>query len=256
MPRFDRIVVETSGLAEPGPILQLFAESPLLAGRYRLESVVTVVDALLGTAALAEEGTPFRQALLADRLVVSKSEGASAQALVALESRLGEINPHAVLVRAPRGEAHAAWFEAAPFAPTRPIPPEALRAAHDDAIESFVLVWNGPQPMAALGDWLHGLAENYGARLLRVKGIVAVEEDTHAVAVHAIQHLVSPPEFLSMAAGESRVVFITRGLEPGDVQPAWPTAAQAAQGRPRPQAASTPIQPQGRAASSGAAVPR
>ena len=70
--RFERIVVETSGLAEPGPILQLFIESPALAGRFRLEALVTVVDAAFGRAELAQESTAYRQTLLADRLIVTK----------------------------------------------------------------------------------------------------------------------------------------------------------------------------------------
>ena len=105
IPAFERIVVETSGLAEPGPILQLFAESPALAGRYRLDAVVTVVDALLGGAALAEEGTAFRQALLADRLILSKVEGVAQATLGELEARLQGINRHADYVRAARGAA-------------------------------------------------------------------------------------------------------------------------------------------------------
>ena len=254
--RFERVIVETSGLAEPGPILQLFAESPMLAGRYRLEALVTVVDAVLGPAALAEEGTPWRQALLADRLIVTKWEGVPAFALEALETRLAGINPQGELLRGARGEAESAWFDAARFAATRMVPADAMRAAHDDSVESFTLAWTTPQPLAAIGEWLQGLAGTHGARLLRVKGIVAVEEDSRAVAVHAIQHLVAPPDFLAMPAGESRVVFISRGLEPGDVRPAWPTAAQAAQGRPRRPGAPTPILPQATAASSGAAARR
>ena len=104
--------------------------------------------------------------------------------------------------------------------------------------------------------WLQGLADTYGARLLRVKGIVSVEEDPHAVAVHAIQHLVAPPEFLSVPGSDSRVVFITRGLEPGDVLPAWPCAAGAVQAPRRSPAGSTlPLQP-GAGAFSGAATRR
>ncbi len=256
IPAFERIVIETSGLAEPGPVLQLFAESPMLAGRYRLEAVVTVADALLGGAALEEEGTAFRQTLLADRIVVAKSEGANAQSLERLESRLAEINPHAEIVRALRGEAVSTWFASALPARERLVPAEALRAAHDDAIESFVLSWDVPQPLAAIGGWLHALADNHGARLLRVKGIVAVEEHRNAVAVHGIQHLVSPPDVLAMPATESRVVFITRGLEPGDVRPQWPTAAQAAPARHPSKEASRSVQPPQKAVSSGATIPR
>jgi G3E family GTPase len=256
IPAYERVVIETSGLAEPGPILQLFAESPMLAGRYRLDALVTVVDALLGAAALEAEGPEFRQALLADRLVLAKSESANAQSVELLEARLAQINPHADLIRARRGEADPAWFESFLPASERMIPADALRASHDEAIESFVLEWDAPQPMASLGNWLHALADNHGARLLRVKGIVAVEEHEHAVAVHAIQHLVSPPEILPMPAGMSRVVFIARGLEPGDVRPEWPTAARAARARPRSQAASTPPLPQATGASCAAAARR
>ena len=258
IPAFERIVVETSGLAEPGPILQLVAESPALAGRYRLDALVTVVDAVLGGAALAEEGTAFRQVLLADRIVVSKSEGLPEPALRALEMRLGEINAHAERVHAARGEAHAEWFAPASLAFPRSVPADALRAAHDEAITSFVLRWDAPQPLAAIGSWLQALADNYGARLLRVKGIVAVEEDPHAVAVHAIQHLVAPPEFLSITGADSRVVFITRGLEPGDVKPAWPSEAVAApaQSQRPSQAATRPLQPLPADVFSGAATRR
>lgn len=255
IPAFERIVVETSGLAEPGPILQLFAESPALAGRYRLDAVVTVVDAVLGGAALAEEGTAFRQSLLADRLIASKVEGIPEADLALLEARLGEINRHAEIIRAPRGTAGTEWFSPAALASPRAVPPDALRAMHDDSITSFVLHWDSKQPLAAVGRWLQGLADGHGARLLRVKGIVSVGEDPHAVAVHAIQHLVAPPEFLQVPGGDSRVVFITRGLEPGDVRPSWPCAAGAARS-PRPsQAGPTLLQPQATGASSGAASP-
>ena len=254
IPAYERVVIETSGLAEPGPILQLFAESPMLAGRYRLDAVVTVVDALLGRTALETEGTAYRQSLLADRLVITKSEQADPHSLALLDAKLSAINPHADLVRALRGTAAPAWFESAMPMRERLVPAEALRAAHDESIESFVLEWDERQPLAAIGEWLHALADTHGARLLRVKGIIAVAEHAQAVAVHAIQHLVAPPETLSLPAGTSRVVFITRGLEPGDVRPGWPTAARAAPA-PRPStAATTPTQPLLTGAFSGAAV--
>lgn len=252
--RFERIVIETSGLAEPGPILQLFAESPLLAARYRLDAVVCVVDAMLGEAALSTEGSAQRQVLLADWLVVAKFESVAAEACSGLEALLSRINPHAELRRAPRGVADTAWFGPATLDTSRLIPASALRAAHDEAIESFVLQWDAPQPLAMLGDWLHGLAGNYGARLLRVKGIVAAEGVEEAVAVHAVQHLVAPPEFLAIPSRGNRVVFITRGLEPGDVAPAWPTAAARAVAQPPAQAASTRPQPHPKGVFSGAAT--
>jgi G3E family GTPase len=256
IPGFQRIVIETSGLAEPGPILQLFAESPALAGRYRLGAVVTVVDAVLGGTALAEEGTAYRQALLADRLVISKSQDAPAAGLTALDAALAALNPHAERVHALPVEARPEWFSPLDLAGVRVVPAESLRAAHDEAITSFVLQWDAPQPLAAIGEWLHGLAGNFGARLLRVKGIVSVEEDAHAVALHAIQHLVSPPEFLAVPGSGSRVVFITRGLEPGDVRPSWPCAAGAAPSPPPSTTGSRLLRPLATGAFSGAAARR
>ncbi|MGE0875568.1 MAG: GTP-binding protein [Burkholderiales bacterium] len=226
IPAFARVAVETSGLAEPGPILQLFVESPALRGRFRLESLVTLVDAQLGLAALEEAGTAYRQALLADRLLLGKAELVDPGAVRALEARLDEVNAHAERARVARGTADAAWLAAPRVTPGRPVPAGALRAAHDEAIESFVLSWDAPQPLAAIGDWLHALAGTHGARLLRVKGIVMAAEADSPVAVHAVQHLVSPPEFLGGAASASRVVFITRGLEPGDVLPPWPASVE------------------------------
>ena len=234
-PGFERVIVETSGLAEPGPILQLFAESPALSGRFRLDALVAVVDAQFGVAALTYESPAYRQALLADRLIISKGELVGAESLAQLETRLAIINPGAERLVAPRGVAHAAWFDPAPLAAGRVIPAASLRAAHDDAIESFTLQWDRAQPLAALGEWLHGLAERHGARLLRVKGIVGVVEERNAVALHVVQHIVAPPEFLAVAAAASRVVFITRGLEPGDVAPGWRfEVACAAPARPVP----------------------
>jgi G3E family GTPase len=229
LPAFQRVVVETSGLAAPGPILQLFVESPALRGRFRLEALVTLVDAQLGFSALEDQSSPpYRQVLLADRLLVSKFEYASAEALATLEARLAGVNPYAEHHRAEKNTANPAWFEAASVPTGHTVPPEALHASHDESIESFVLRWQDPQPLAALGDWLLGLGDSFGARLLRVKGIVAVQESSQRVALHAVQHLVSPPEFLPGQAAESRVVFITRGLEPGDVRPPWPAAVEIA----------------------------
>lgn len=243
IPAFERVVVETSGLAEPGPILQLFAESPALAGRFRIDALVCVVDAQQGVAALADEGCAARQVLLADRLLVTKTELASPGELAQLEARLVALNPHAEILRAPRGVAEAVWFDTAPLAGVREVPPALLRAAHDDAVESFVLRWGSIQPMAALGGWLQGLADTHGARLLRAKGIVGADGVEGAVVLHVVGHLVAPPEFLTRRVEESRVVLITRGLEPGDVAPPWPFAAARAVSAPRVPAMSIPPLP-------------
>jgi G3E family GTPase len=231
IPAFSRVAVETSGLAEPGPMLRLFVESPALHGRFRLESLVTLVDAQLGLAALAEEGTAFRQVLLADRLLLAKTELVSPDVVQALEARLAEVNPHARRTRTRRGHAEPSWFVAPQAAVARVLPASGIRAAHDDAIECFVLRWETPQPLAAMGEWLHALAAGHGARLLRVKGIVAAAEVQSRVALHVVQHLVSRPDFVHGEPGANRVVFITVGLEPGDLLPPWPVVVESASRR-------------------------
>ena len=228
VPAFRRIVVETSGLAEPGPILQLFAERAALSARFRLDAVVTVVDALLAAAALDAGGSALRQVELADRLLVTKWESADRAALAALDARLAKLNPFADVVHAQAGSGDAAWFDAAPLRATRAVPAYALTAIHDDAVGSFVLAWSARPALPAIGAWLDGLAQGLGARLLRVKGIVGAEALDAAIAIHAVQHLVGAPDRLPQAPpATSRVVFIVRGLEPGDVLPPWPCAGEA-----------------------------
>lgn len=239
IPPFGRIVVETSGLAEPGPILQLFAERAGLSRRHRLDAVVTVVDALLGADALTAGGSALRQIQCADRLLVTKWESADPAAVDALVARLQALNPFADIVQAPARRGHRDWFDAAPLRATRVVPSYALRASHDDAVDAFVLAWDALPALAAIGGWLDGLAQTLGARLLRVKGIVAAEAVDRAIAVHAVQHLVGAPDRLrELPPATSRVVFIVRGLEPQDVLPPWPCMVELPVGtpaqRPRP----------------------
>lgn len=101
--------------------------------------------------------------------------------------------------------------------------PSAIRALDDFAIESFTLGWDEPQALAAVGDWLHELVDARGERLLRVHGHV-VTENGDAHALQALRHAVAPPAAIGKAES-SRVRFVTRGLEPGDLLPAWSAGA-------------------------------
>src|SRR5205823_1160680 len=113
LPAFRRVVVETSGLAEPGPILQLFVESAALHGRFTLDALVALVDAQFGSGAFVDELAPaYRQALLADRLIVTKLDGVSPHQFAALDARLHDINSHAEHHQAHRGQADPEWLSA------------------------------------------------------------------------------------------------------------------------------------------------
>jgi len=188
VPSFERVLVAATPL-EAVPVLQEFALSPALAVAFRLEALVAVVGSTVDER---------EDALIADRVMVA---GRSA----------------------PVGEGWLARAE--PPAGSR-VAPAAIRAAHDDALERFALVWDEPQPLADIGDWLHQLAASHGPRILRAKGVVAAEGEPRAVVLHALGHVVASPAYLEQGAAGSRVDFVARGLEPGDVLPPWPAAAE------------------------------
>lgn len=242
---FDRVIIETSGLAEPQPLLQLFAQSPYLQGRFHCDALTAIVDARLGERSLcAESGTAVRQASLADRILISKWEHATPEQVRRLRRLLNELNPYAQRLAVSLEQPHREWLDPVPHENRAPAPGVRLRAVdpafhdanHDEDICCFDMSWTEPQPLAAIGDWLHYLASQYGERLMRVKGIVSCAETAHAYSVHVVQHVVSAPEAMQSPAPTSRMVFITRGLEPNDVRPDWFHEArrvQLARGTPR-----------------------
>lgn len=185
---FERVVV----LAAPGDakaVLREFAVSPALVATFRLEALVAVVD---------DAATLREDALIADRVMVSGCD-------------------------APAG---SRWLLPVEWQAATRVPPGSIRAAHDDSLERFALAWDEPQALPHIGEWLHQLAHAHGQRILRASGVVAAQDDARAVALHALGHVVAPPSFLDRSTGQSRVAFTVRGLEPGDLLPPWPVAAE------------------------------
>jgi len=221
---YDRVLIETSGLADPAPILHALMTDADVARCHRLDTVLAVVDALLGEAALDRHAEARRQAALADRLVLSKTDIAGPAE--ALRSRLATLNPAAPLLLAPDvvpaslftaadPDARAARLAALPMPAARsPFP----RARHTDGIETFTLQRDRPVPALALTLLLQALAEHCGARLLRLKGLVDVAEMPGQPAlIHGVQHVFAPPEFLPRwpsADHTTRLVFIAQGVPP------------------------------------------
>jgi G3E family GTPase len=219
---FDRVLIETSGLADPAPILHALMTDADVALRYRLDMVTTVVDALHGDGTLDRHPEARRQAALADRMVLSKTDIAGP--VDALLVRLAMLNPAApllltrdiaptVLFNAADPGARAARLAALPAVSGRS---PFQRAQHTDGIETFALQRDHPVPALALTLLLQALAEHCGARLLRMKGLVHVTEMPEQPAViHGVQHVFAPPEFLPRwpsADHTTRLVFITQGV--------------------------------------------
>jgi G3E family GTPase len=216
---YDRVLIETSGLADPAPILHALMTDGDIARQHVIDGIVTVVDALHGEATLDRHPEARRQAALADTLLLSKTD--IAVPADALRARLSALNTGAVMHVA-RDAAPGTLFTGSTAATrfaTLPDPPARnpfVRAQHTDGIETFSLQRERPIPALALTLLLEALAEHCGARLLRVKGLVHIEEmpDRPAV-IQGVQHVFAPPEFLDRwpsADQTTRMVFITRGV--------------------------------------------
>jgi len=217
LPPFTRILIETSGLADPGPILQTFATDRALGGEFHVEVVIAVVDAVGGLDTLAWSAEARKQIILADRLVVAKTDLAKAQAVKRLTTRLTALNPHAAVHTAVDGDLEARCLLEADAAAGR----AALRAGfvaeaeHSDGIASFVLTDDAPLSWEAFARAMETLIALRGPDLLRVKGLLNVAGCRGPVVVHVVQHLAHPPVELAAWPGKdraSRLVFITRNI--------------------------------------------
>ena len=216
VPQFGRIVIETSGLADPGPILQTFATDRALGGEFFVEVVVAVVDALGALATLDWSAEARKQVILADRLVVSKTDLAEPFAVERLSERLRALNPRAAIEVAiegaldPRG-----LIEADAPREARANPGFIAEAEHSDGILSFVLTEDLPRDWGAFARAMETLIALRGPDLLRVKGFLNVEGCRGPVLVQVVQHLAHPPVELTSwpdADRSSRLVFITRNI--------------------------------------------
>jgi G3E family GTPase len=227
VPPFTRVVIETSGLADPAPILQTLMTDTSVAGRIVLAGVVTTVDAVNAAGTLGREEISVKQVALADRLVLTKSDLAGAARGMVL-GRLAELNATAPVATADHGRIDPRLFEGGLFDPhvksfetkswlgEDARDHEYLHGRHDPKIQTYAIVRNAPIRAVALTLFLETLAEHCGADLLRLKGIVNVRESPQQPAViHGVQHVFHPPDWLARwPSGDrrSRIILITRGI--------------------------------------------
>jgi len=225
---FERVLIETSGLADPAPILQTLMTDANLAGRLALGRVVTTVDAVNGAGTLGREDVSVKQVALADRLVVTKTDLAGA-AQADLLARLASLNAAAPVLTAQFGalDPHR-LFDAGRYDPlTKSFDAQSWLAGeasaeghahdrHDAEIATYALTREEPIRAVALTLFLEALAEHCGGDLLRLKGIVNIAESPERPAVlHGVQHVFHPLAWLERWPSEdrrSRIVFITRRI--------------------------------------------
>ncbi len=219
-----RVVIETSGLADPAPIVFTIATDPVLRHHFAVDSIVTVVDGVAGLEQLARHPEARKQVEVADRLVVTKTDIADAGSFRALRHRLRELNPVAQVARMPSAKPWRllSWEgEGPPPALRATSPSESGRTAspsetsHSARVTCLSLDLDEPVDWVAFGVWLTLLLHTHGEALLRVKGILEAA-DLGAVAINAVQHVMYPPEHLGAAAGRrrARLVVIAQGVEP------------------------------------------
>jgi G3E family GTPase len=249
---FNRVVIETTGIADPASVIHIIMTQPYLTLRYRLDGVVTLVDAVNGMKTLDEHEEAVKQAAMADRLVITKTdlpEGAAA--LPELRERLKKLNPAAIVLE---GEPPVAeLINAGLYNPASKIPDvarwlreEAVIAAeedahhghhhhdhhghghhhhkhdqasrHDASIKAFSIATEKPIPFNTLEMFLDLMRSAHGDKILRMKGIVQLADDPdRPVVFHVVQHLMHPPARLEAwpdADRRSRMVCITKDLPP------------------------------------------
>lgn len=224
---FDRVIIETTGLADPAPVMQTLITDTLLLEQYRLDCVATLVDAVNAPGQLDRFSEPVKQVALADRLIVTKTDLVAEKELNALITRLNEINPRAPVRVALNGEidlpflidvglrrASARLEEVERWLGTE-TDEHAGEHRHDEHVKSFVLRFEQPMPWAAFTQCIEVLTALRGPDLLRVKGLVNVEGKSGPMVIQGVQHLFHPPLELTAwpsADHSTRLVFITRGV--------------------------------------------
>jgi G3E family GTPase len=211
-PSFERVVIETSGLADPGPILQTFATDRALGREFYLQALVAVVDAVGGDANLARMPEARKQVALADRIIVSKSDLAGPTATRRLIERVAMLNA-APLTIAVDGETAPSFLLDEPLASRQSF--DLGAAEHTHGLCNFSLVFEEPLPWPSFEQAMAVLTELRGPDLLRIKGLIAVKECRGPVVIHFVQHVAHPPvELEDWPDGDrrSRLVFVTRGL--------------------------------------------
>lgn len=242
LPPYERIIIETTGIADPAPILDTLLNERWLAARHKLDGVVTVVDAVFGEQQLDAHIEAARQVAVADRLLLSKTDLASPQQSAAITARLAELNPAAAVIQVLNGTIDPAqvthlglfnphdkhpdvlqWLALSRYKPAargvlggKPRPPAPMSSLHDERIRAFSLSFEQPLEWQGVQAALEMLQAFRPQNLLRMKALVNVKGRETPVVLHGVQHLLYPPAELPAwpdADRRSRFVFITADLE-------------------------------------------
>lgn len=221
VPAFARLVIESSGLADPFPVLSTLKADPVLRHHFRAGAVITTVDAVNGLSQIERHAESVQQVAVADRLVLTKTDLADEFTVASLLAQIGRINPDAPVIRAGETEFNAVALldhgvSASGFHAT-PMHDAPDGNSHGQRIRSFVVTVEEPIDWTAFGVWMTMLLNRHGDRVLRVKGILNLSGEPAPVAIHGVRYLVHNPVHMAAWPDEdrrSRIVFIVDGLDP------------------------------------------
>jgi len=231
IPPFNRLAIETTGLADPAPIVSTLLAEPVIRNHFRLGNVIATIDAVNAALHLRKNEESVKQAAVADRLVLTKSDLVDAVSVEATRTALSRLNRTAPII-----DVHDDGFDPDDLMASDVYDDEAKAAevqrwltpehrdghhhhdhasSHGDDLETFSLIIDQPIDWTAFGIWLTMLLHRHGEEVLRVKGILNVAGQTTPVIIHGVQHVVHPPAHLDAWPDDdhrSRIVFILRGL--------------------------------------------
>ena len=241
-PEFDRVVIETTGLADPAPIAQTLLIDPMLRYQVRLANIVTTVDGIHGVTQLREHPESLRQAAIADRLVITKTDLISREQLERLKRDLSRLNPTSRIfdVQSDHFDASALLTEGVADAASKlrevqhwlDSSFEADQHDHDHGlddfqdhhgsvhspdIKSFSLRVEEEIDWPAFGVWLTALLHRHGDKVLRVKGLLNVADASGPIVLNGVQHVIHQPVHLEQWPDHdhaTRIVFVLQGIEP------------------------------------------
>lgn len=255
-PAFDRVIIETTGLADPAPILHTMMSDAFVTAHYRLAQVITTLDAVNAMGTLDQHDEAVKQAAVADRILLTKTDLVKDKDLENLRARIAALNPAAPLVVVRHGEIGVVdffgnagfditgktasvqdWLRVEAYEPTpghhghshhshdhhhhHHHDETVDRNRHDDHIRAYSVIREQPISWAGFSAWLEMISKMRGDDLLRVKGIVnVIEHPDRPVVIHGVQHVFHPPVFLDQWPGQdrrTRLVFITRDINREDI---------------------------------------
>lgn len=221
IPRIERVVIETTGLADPAPIIFTITMDPVLQHHFTVDRVIATVSGLNGSAYLERHEESRKQVMIADFLVITKTDIAERLEVRRLAEKLSLMNPFARIIESSHGDIDpGVFFDPAYLGAERAWGGErlsaAVRGAAPTEARSVSIIFEEPLDWVAFGIWLSMLLYARGEDVLRVKGILRIGEEDY-VSINGVQHIIHPPQHIGRIEGPSRLVFITKNIDPTEI---------------------------------------